>query len=56
MERDVRDPGTGGDGRGMTARGRSAAFLATAVAASTVLLLGIFREEITEVLYNAALL
>jgi hypothetical protein len=37
-------------------RGRPAAFLATAVAATAVLLCGIFRREIAEVLYNAALL
>jgi len=37
-------------------RGRSAAFLATAVAASAVLVFGIFRKEIGEVLLNAALL
>jgi|GEM_PF-3807536 len=35
---------------------RPAAFLATAVAAGAVLAFGIFREEIGEVLFNAAML
>jgi len=46
---------SGGEG-GVKVRARSAAFLATAVAASAVLLCGIFRKEIAEVLLNAALL
>jgi hypothetical protein len=37
-------------------RGRAAAFLVTAVAATAILAYGIFRKEIAEVLYNAALL
>ena len=37
-------------------RGRPAGFLATAVAATAILAYGIFRKEIAEVLYNAALL
>jgi hypothetical protein len=37
-------------------RNRSAAFLFTAVAAAAVLVFGIFRGEIGEVLLNAALL
>jgi len=37
-------------------KGRSIAFLLTAVAAVSVLLLGIFRQEIAEVLINGALL
>ena len=37
-------------------RGRTAGFLATAVAAAALLACGIFRKEIAEVLYNAALL
>jgi hypothetical protein len=37
-------------------RGRSAAFLLTAVAAAAVLAIGIFRKEIGEVLFNGALL
>jgi hypothetical protein len=37
-------------------RNRSAAFVATAVAATAVLAFGLFRKEIGEVLLNAALL
>ena len=37
-------------------RGRSVAFLITAVAATAILGYGIFRKEIVEVLYNGALL
>jgi hypothetical protein len=37
-------------------RDRSAAFWITAVAATAVLVFGIFRKEIGEVLLNAALL
>lgn len=37
-------------------RGRPVAFLVTAVAAAAVLLVGIFRKEIAEVLMNGALL
>ena len=37
-------------------RARSAAFLVTAVAAAAVLVFGVFRKEIGEVLFNAALL
>jgi hypothetical protein len=37
-------------------RNRSAAFLVTAAAAAAVLAFGIFRDEIGEVLLNAALL
>jgi len=37
-------------------KGRPIAFLATAVGAVTVLMFGIFRKEIAEVLINGALL
>ena len=37
-------------------KGRSIAFLVTALVAVSVLLLGIFRKEIAEVLTNGALL
>ena len=37
-------------------KGRSVAFLVTAVGAVAVLLCGIFRKEIAEVLINGALL
>lgn len=37
-------------------RGKPATFLVTAVAATALLACGIFRKEIAEVLYNAALL
>jgi hypothetical protein len=37
-------------------KGRAIAFLATAVAAASVLAVGIFREEIGEVMFNAAML
>ncbi len=40
----------------MTKNTRLAAFIATAVAAGTLLGYGIFREEIGEVLFNAAML
>jgi hypothetical protein len=39
-----------------TMKGRSIAFLVTAVGAVSVLLFGIFRKEIAEVLINGALL
>ena len=37
-------------------KGRSIAFLVTAVGAVSILLFGIFRKEIAEVLINGALL
>jgi hypothetical protein len=40
----------------MTMKGRTAAFLVTAAAAGVSLVYGILREEIGEVLFNAAML
>jgi len=37
-------------------KGRSIAFLLTAVGAASILAIGIFREEIGEVMFNAAML
>ena len=36
-------------------KGRPIAFIVTAVAASSILAFGIFREEIGEVMFNAAM-
>ncbi|MGB7630244.1 MAG: hypothetical protein WBM29_04085 [Candidatus Deferrimicrobium sp.] len=43
-------------GSGVLMKGRSIAFLITAVGAVSLLLCGIFRKEIAEVLINGALL